>query len=105
MNARELAEKHGVSHTLIYNMAKKLGRLPTDEEVENRKRKTVRPLKYRISKMMTENSCYNCPNRREACHDNCEVYKAWKAEYQRKEKEETKTRKAYYNYVYYRSKD
>ena len=53
----------------------------------------------------TENSCYNCPNREEACHDNCEVYKAWKAEYQRKEKEETKTRKAYYNYVYYRSKD
>ena len=55
--------------------------------------------------MKTENSCYNCPNRKEACHDNCEVYKAWKAEYQRKEKEETKTRKAYYNYVYYRSKD
>ena len=55
--------------------------------------------------MKTENSCYNCPNRKEACHDNCEVYKAWKAEYQRKEKEETKRRKAYYNYVYYRSKD
>ena len=47
MNARELAEKHGVSHTLIYNMAKKLGRLPTDEEVENRNRKTGRPQKYR----------------------------------------------------------
>lgn len=43
--------------------------------------------------MKTENSCYKCPNRKEACHDNCEVYKAWKAEYQRKEKEETKTRK------------
>ena len=55
--------------------------------------------------MKTENSCYKCPNRKEACHDNCEVYKAWKAEYQRKEQEETKTRKAYYNYVYYRSKD
>ena len=41
--------------------------------------------------MKTENSCYNCPNRTEACHDTCEVYKAWKAEYQRKEKEETKT--------------
>lgn len=51
--------------------------------------------------MKTENSCYNCPNRTEACHDTCEVYKAWKAEYRRKEKEETKTRKAYYNYVYY----
>ena len=47
MNARELAEKHGVSHTLIYNMAKKLGRLPTDEEIENRNRKTGRPQKYR----------------------------------------------------------
>lgn len=55
--------------------------------------------------MKTENSCYKCPNRKEACHDTCEVYKAWKSEYQRKEKEETKTRKAYYNYVYYRSKD
>ena len=47
MNARELAEKHGVSHTLIYNMAKKLGRLPTDEEIENRNRKMGRPQKYR----------------------------------------------------------
>lgn len=47
MNARELAKKHGVSHTLIYNMAKKLGRLPTDEEIENRNRKTGRPQKYR----------------------------------------------------------
>ena len=55
--------------------------------------------------MKTENSCYKCPNRNEACHDNREDYKAWTAEYQRKEKEETKTRKAYYNYVYYRSKD
>lgn len=47
MNARELAKKHNVSHTLIYNMAKKLGRLPTDEEIENRNRKTGRPQKYR----------------------------------------------------------
>ena len=37
MNARELAEKHGVSHTLIYNMAKKLGRLPTAEVQEYRR--------------------------------------------------------------------
>ena len=56
--------------------------------------------------MKTENSCYKCPNRTEACHDTCEVYKAWKAEFQRKEKEETKARKAYYSYVsYYRDKD
>lgn len=54
--------------------------------------------------MKTENSCYQCPNRTEACHDNCEVYKAWKAEYQRKEKEITKTRRAY-NELYYRSKN
>ena len=47
MNAKELAKKHNVSHTIIYNMAKKLGRLPTDEEVENRNRKTGRPQKYR----------------------------------------------------------
>ena len=47
MNARELAEKHGVSHTLIYNMAKKLGRLPNDEEIENRNTKKGRPQKYK----------------------------------------------------------
>ena len=47
MTVRELAKKHGVSHTLIYNMAKKLGRLPTDEEIENRNRKMGRPQKYR----------------------------------------------------------
>jgi hypothetical protein len=52
---------------------------------------------------MTENNCYKCPNRTEACHDTCEVYKAWKSEFQRKEKEITKTRKAY-NELYYRSK-
>ena len=47
MNAKKKKKKHGVSHTLIYTMAKKLGRLPTDEEVENRNRKTGRPQKYR----------------------------------------------------------
>ena len=40
--------------------------------------------------MKTENSCYKCPNRTEACHDTCEVYKAWKAEYKRKKKEKQK---------------
>ena len=51
MNARELAEKHGVSHTLIYNMAKKLGRLPTDEEIENRNRKSNRRNNLRARKI------------------------------------------------------
>ena len=47
MNARELAKKHGVSHTIIYNMAAKLGRLPTDEEIENRNKQLGSPPKYR----------------------------------------------------------
>lgn len=46
MNVKELAKKHKLSHTIIYNMAKKLGRLPTDEEIENRNKKKGRPLKY-----------------------------------------------------------
>lgn len=28
--------------------------------------------------MKTENSCYNCPNRKEACHDNCEAIRLGK---------------------------
>lgn len=47
MKVKELAKKHNVSQTIIYNMAKKIGRLPTDEEVENRNKKKGRPQKYR----------------------------------------------------------
>lgn len=47
MNVKELAKKHNVSHTIIYNMAKKLGRLPTDEEIENRNKTKGRPQKYK----------------------------------------------------------
>ena len=47
MTVKELAKKHKVSQTIIYNMAKKIGRLPTDEEIENRNKKKGRPQKYK----------------------------------------------------------
>lgn len=47
MNVKDLAKKHNISHTIVYNMAKKLGRLPTDEEIENRNKTKGRPQKYK----------------------------------------------------------
>lgn len=41
---QELMEKTGRSKTAIYTLAKKLGRLPTVEEVQNQKK--GRPRKY-----------------------------------------------------------
>lgn len=45
MNAKELARITGRSTTVIYNLAKKLGRLPTAKEVLQRK--NGRPKKYK----------------------------------------------------------
>ena len=52
MTVIELAEKTGVSRTWIYEMCKRLGRIPTVDEVVNRKtnglmNKMGRPQKYR----------------------------------------------------------
>ena len=52
MTVIELAEKTGVSRTWIYEMCRRLGRIPTLDEVVNRKtnglmNKMGRPQKYR----------------------------------------------------------
>lgn len=52
MTVIELAEKTGVSRTWIYEMCRRLGRIPTVDEVVNRKtnglmKKMGRPQKYR----------------------------------------------------------
>lgn len=52
MTVMELAEITGVSRTWIYEMCKRLGRIPTVDEVANRKtnglmKKMGRPPKYR----------------------------------------------------------
>ena len=47
MTAKEIAQKTGRSEAWIYILARKLGRLPTIQEVEERKGKNGRPPKYR----------------------------------------------------------
>ena len=54
--------------------------------------------------MKTEYSCYNCPNRTEACHDTCETYKKWLDEYREQEKQKQARRKEYRDLFYERSK-
>ena len=46
MTPKEIAEKTNVSQARVYQLAKKLGRLPTVEEIEARKGKKGRPAKY-----------------------------------------------------------
>ena len=46
MTIKEIAEITGRSYTCIWRLAKKLGRLPTIKEVQNRK--NGRPLKWKI---------------------------------------------------------
>lgn len=46
MTVKELAEKTNVAERRIYQIAKKLGRLPTVAEIEERKGKRGRPKKY-----------------------------------------------------------
>ena len=45
MTVQEIAEATNVTERRVYQIAKKLGRLPTIEEVENRKGKRGRPKK------------------------------------------------------------
>ena len=47
MTVQELAEKANVTERRVYQIAKKLGRLPTVEEIEARKGKRGRPKKYK----------------------------------------------------------
>ena len=46
MTVQEIAEKANVSKGRVYQIAKQIGRLPTIEEVEERKGKMGRPKKY-----------------------------------------------------------
>lgn len=46
MTVQELAEQANVTERRVYQMAKKLGRLPTLDEIESRKGKRGRPKKY-----------------------------------------------------------
>ena len=46
MTVQELAEKANVTERRVYQIAKKLGRLPTIAEIEERKGKRGRPKKY-----------------------------------------------------------
>ena len=47
LTAKEIAKKCDCSVGWVYAIAKKLGRLPTIEEVANKKGKVGRPLKYK----------------------------------------------------------
>jgi hypothetical protein len=46
MTVQELAKKANVTERRVYQLAKKFGRLPTVEEIEERKGKRGRPKKY-----------------------------------------------------------
>lgn len=43
--------------------------------------------------------CKDCEDRHEACHDTCEIYKKWKADYDEEENRKKKT--AYENRILY----
>ena len=47
MTVQELAENANVTERRVYQLAKKLGRLPTVKEIEARKGKRGRPPKYK----------------------------------------------------------
>lgn len=47
MTVQELAEKANVTERRVYQIAKKLGRLPTVAEIEERKGKRGRPQRYK----------------------------------------------------------
>ena len=46
MTVQEIAKEANVTEARVYQLAKKLGRLPTVEEIESRKGKRGRPKKY-----------------------------------------------------------
>ena len=50
MTPKEIAEKANVTERRVYQLAKKLGRLPTVEEIESQKGKRGRPKKYEWEK-------------------------------------------------------
>jgi predicted transcriptional regulator len=47
MTIQELAKQTNVTESRVYQLAKKLGRLPTVAEIESRKGKRGRPKKYK----------------------------------------------------------
>ena len=47
MEIEKLAKMCNCSPSRIYQLAKKLGRLPTEEEVNSQKGKRGRPIKYK----------------------------------------------------------
>ena len=47
MKVKEIAEKCNCSVSWVYDLAKRLGRLPTIDEVNQRKGKNGRPIKYK----------------------------------------------------------
>lgn len=55
MTVKEFAEKCGCSRTWIYKMAKRLGRLPTYEEVMSRKGKQGKPIKTKYKDIEEQN--------------------------------------------------
>ena len=55
MKVKELAEQTNVTRARVYQLAKKLGRLPTVEEIESRKGKRGRPPKYESSDLEEKN--------------------------------------------------
>lgn len=46
MTVREIAKECNCSMAWVYSLRKKLGRLPTIEEINKRKGKVGRPIKY-----------------------------------------------------------
>lgn len=46
MTVKDLAEQANVTERRVYQIAQRLGRLPTIEEIEERKGKRGRPKKY-----------------------------------------------------------
>lgn len=48
MTIKELAEEAGVTERRVYQIAKKLGRMPTIDEIMSRKGKRGRPKKYGV---------------------------------------------------------
>ena len=46
MKPKEIAKQANCSVSRVYQVAKKIGRLPTVEEIANRKNKRGRPTKY-----------------------------------------------------------
>lgn len=55
MTVREIAKECNCSMAWVYSLRKKLGRLPTIEEINKRKGKVGRPIKYAEQEIQTKN--------------------------------------------------